>query len=338
MATIDDVAKLAGVSVATVSRVLNNNYTVGQKNRDKVLEAVQILNYQPNAFGRNLRRSETKMVLVVCTSVIEQAMNGINDTAKELGYDVILSYTHSNGKGNNSIKFLENGLVDGVIFLNMIFKDEELINISKQYPVVQCGEYVDIPNAYLVSTNDERAAYEMVNHLINTGKRRIGYIAYDAFGMNPYFSREREKGYKQALADNNIPFDPELIKSADRSYKSGVIAATRYLELKNRPDAVFCSRDNLAIACINTFETAGLAVPGDIAIAGFDNNEIAEMCSPALTTVAQSFYEMGCETMRMLIAQIKGEITVGRRVYINHKLVVRASTSGNNENNNMQHK
>jgi LacI family transcriptional regulator, repressor for deo operon, udp, cdd, tsx, nupC, and nupG len=326
MSTIEEVAALANVSIATVSRVLNNNYMVSQGKKDRVLEAVKTLNYQPNAFGRNLRRSETMMVLVVCSSVINDAMTGIQDVAKELGYDVILSYADNKRNGTNSIKFLENGLVDGVIFLNMHFKDEELINISKQYPVVQCGEYVDIPDSFLVSTNDEKAAYQMTSHLIQLGKKRIGFIAYEGFGTTLHFSREREKGYKLALADNGITYDPELRMIGDNSYESGIEAAKQFLSMKDRPDAVFCTQDNMAVGCINTFKDAGVSVPEDIAVSGFDNVEIAEICIPPLTTISQSFYEIGRETMRLLVCLIKGKITIGRQVFINHQMIIRGST------------
>jgi DNA-binding LacI/PurR family transcriptional regulator len=276
-----------------------------------------------------LRRSESKMVLVVCTEVIDEVMTGIQDVAHELGYDVIVSYTGNRKRGMDSIKFLQNGLVGGVIFLNMLFKDEELIQICNQYPVVQCGEYVNIPNPYLVSVYDEKAAYDVVSHLIGLGRKRIGFVAFEEPEVSPNFSREREKGYRQALADHGIPYDPELRKTGNFSYESGVEAAKQYLNMKERPDAVFCSLDAMAVGCLNTFKGAGISIPEEIAVAGFDNIEIAEICDPQLTTVAQPFYEIGRETMKMLISLMKGEITIGRHVLMHHQLIVRASTAGN---------
>ncbi|RCX16063.1 LacI family transcriptional regulator [Anaerobacterium chartisolvens] len=327
MVKIEDVAALAGVSVATVSRVLNNNYMVSKEKREKVLEAVKALNYQPNALGRNLRRAESKMVLVVCTAVIDEAMRGIQDVAKDLGYDVILSYSDRTG-GMNSIKFLENGLVGGVIFLNMLFKDEELINISKQYPVVQCGEYVDIPNSYLVAVNDGKATYDMTKHVIELGKKRIAFVACEGYGENPHFSRDRERGYKLALADFGLPHYPELRRSGDFSIESGIAAAKEYLKMDHKPDAVICAQDNIAFGCLNTFKNAGLSVPGDIAVTGFDNIEISEVSDPSITTIAQPFYEIGRETMKMLVSLMKGEISVGRHLFIDYQLIVRGSTVG----------
>lgn len=328
MVKIEDVASLAGVSVATVSRVLNNNYMVSKEKRDKVLEAVKALNYQPNALGRNLRRTETKMILVVCTAVIDEAMNGIQDVAKEMGYDVIISYSDKRDS-KSSVKFLENGLVGGVIFLNMLLKNDDMYNICKQYPVVQCGEYIDIPNSYLVSINDQKAAYEVVSHLIQQGKKRIGFVACDGYDGSPNFSKERERGYRQALADHGIEYITELRLSGDNTFESGAIAAKHYFGLENRPDAVFCVLDNIAFGCLNALKNFGVSIPDDIAIAGFDNLEISEASEPPLTTVAQPFYEIGRETMKMLVSLIKGEITLGRQLFLNHQLIIRGSTSKN---------
>lgn len=326
MATIEDVAAHAGVSIATVSRVLNNTYGVSQSKRDKVEEAVKALNYQPNVLGRNLRRSEPKMILVVCTEVINEAMSGIQDVASELGYDVILSYAGKNREGVDSIKFLQSGMVEGAIFLNLIFKEEELITLSNRLPVVQCGEYVDIPSSYLVACNDEKAAYELTCHLIQTGRRRIGFVAYETSGTDPHFSQDREKGYRRALLEHGIAYDASLRMAGDFSYDSGLEAARQFLAMENRPDAVVCTQDNMAAGCISAFRKAGIAVPEDIAVTGFDNTDIAEICDPQITTIAQPFYEIGRETMRLMVALIKGEVTLGRQVFINHQLLIRGST------------
>ncbi|MBP2643537.1 MAG: transcriptional regulator, LacI family [Firmicutes bacterium] len=326
MVTIADVAAMAGVSVATVSRVLNNSYIVSPEKRARVTEAIEALNYKPNVYGRNLRRTESKLILVVCSTVIEEIMNGIQDTAKDLGYDIVLNYTGSRKKSLDSIKFLQNGLVDGVIYSNLFFADEELINISRQFPVVQCGELLDIPNSFLVSNRDEEAAYNIVHHLISQGKKRIGLVTLSDAEASCHFSKEREKGYIRALTDFNIPYDPELIRRGDMSFEYGLEAANYFLQMKNRPDAIFCVQDIPAVGCINAIKSAGVAIPDDIAVAGFDNVELAEMCDPPLTTVAQPFYEIGRETMRTLVSLIKGEITIGRHILLDSELIIRGST------------
>jgi LacI family repressor for deo operon, udp, cdd, tsx, nupC, and nupG len=326
MTTISDVATRAGVSIATVSRVLNNSYIVSSEKKIRVTEAIEALNYKPNVYGRNLRRNETKLVLVVCSTLIEEIMNGIQDVAKELDYDIILNYTGSRNKNLDSIKFLQNGLVDGVIYSSLFFADEELIKISRQFPVVQCGELLDIPNSFLVSTRDDEASYNMVCHLINQGKKRIGLVTLEGAEALCRFAREREKGYKRALADFNLPDDPALIYRGDISFESGADAAKYFIHMKESPDAIFCVQDNPAVGCINALKTAGISVPKDIAVAGFDNAEISEACDPPLTTVAQPFYEIGRETMKTLVSLIKGEISIGRHILLDSEIIIRDST------------
>lgn len=326
MVTIDDVAARAGVSIATVSRVLNNSSMVSQEKRDRVMEAVKALNYLPNAVGRNLRRAESKMVLVVSSVVIQEVLVGIQDYAKEQGYDIILSYIGKTDGNMDSVKFLQNGLVDGVIFSSVSFGSRELIDISKQYPVVQCLESVDVPNSYLVSIDDEKAAYDVVSHLISTEKKRIGIIALDEENKARQFSADRERGYRRALLDFGLQYDPSLKIIGDHSYESGADAARRFLNLENRPDAVFGMTDTMAVGCLNTIKSLGVSVPDDIAVAGFDNIDIAKMCEPKLTTIAQPFYELGRETMRMMVSLLKGEISSSRRVLLNHRLIVRGSS------------
>lgn len=327
MATIEDVAKLAGVSVATVSRVLNNSDIVSKEKKEKVLEVASQLNYQPNISGRNLRRSEAKMVLVVCAFVLDDVLLGIQDAAKRLGYDVIVSCTGGIQDVSDSLKFLQNGMVDGVIFMNMIFKAEELSGINKQYPVVQCCEYIDMSNSYFVATNDEKAAYDMVCHLIEQGKKKIAFVAYDGDpNQGTSFSNERERGYRRALIEHGLMANPLYRFSGDICVATGVEIAELCLKMEDRPDAIFCVQDMIAIGCQNALKKAGVKIPEEIAIAGFDNLEICEICDPPLTTIGQPFYEIGKETMNMLVMLIKGEIAVGRRVLIDHKLIVRGST------------
>ncbi len=329
MATIEDVAVKAGVSVATVSRVLNDSNKVSRDKKDKVMKAVKDLNYQPNALGRNLRRSETRMVLVVCTFVINEVLAGIQDTADDLGYDVILVSTGMKKRGLDAVKFIKNGMVDGVIFLNMIYEHKELIDLISQYPIVQSCEYLNIPNSYLVSVNDEKAAYEMTCHLIAQGRKRIAFLGYSTSKYSPNFVFDREKGYKRALAEHGLIYDSNLHLEGDLAFHgghSGVEAAKKILAMENRPDAIFCIQDNMAIGCINTLVKAGVSVPGEIAVAGFDDIEMAQICDPQLTTVSQPLYDIGTETMKMLIAQIRGEIKTPRHIFLEHKLVIRGST------------
>ena len=328
MATIDEVATLAKVSVATVSRVMNNSYVVSEEKRIRVLEAAQQLGYQPSTYSRNQKRAESKTILVICSVVIDDVVDGIQATANKLGYDVILNYSTVRSIDLDSVRFLKNGMVDGVILLNSVFGVEDQIRLSKMLPVVQCGEYVSVPNSFQVSTNNEKGANEVVEHLISLGRKRIAFVAPKIHIGLPHFVKEREKGYRMALADHDLPFDPSLIVDADFNMDSGLEAGRRILAMDPRPDAVFCAVDTIAVGCVTAIRDAGLRIPEDIAVAGYDDAEIAQICSPPLTTVSQPYFEIGGSTMRLLAQLINEEIQIGRHIMIDHQLKIRESTVG----------
>ena len=330
MVTVIDVAKKAGVSVATVSRVLNSNYIVTKEKRDKVLKAIEELGYVPKTTVRTEKNSEKKVIVVLAAAIIHDIIAGIQDFGVQHGYEIMISYHASEAKSSQPWSFLPKGQLGGLIILNMLFNEQELQEISDTVPVVQCSQYTSIPNAYAVTVDDENAAYHAVSHLIETGKRKIAFVGMgieEGEGcISTNFSKDRLIGYRRALEDNGITFNPKLVKYSDNSYESGAQSAIKLLEQQIPFDSVFCVTDNLAVACLNTFKEAGYRIPEDIAVCGFDNQEISEMTNPKLTTVDQPFYEIGYESMRMLESIIKCEISTGRRVLIEHKLIKRGST------------
>lgn len=330
MATVVDVAKKAGVSVATVSRVLNSNHIVTKEKRDKVYKAMEELNYQPRSVARSTKTVEKKIVVVMASVMIEDVLTGIYDMATELEYEVIITYTSSSKKKIESIEGFSNERIVGVIILNAIISKEELIEVSSKLPVVQCQQSSDVKESFIVVIDDEKASYDSVKRLIQQGKRRIGFVglAEHEDDITPDFSLERYRGYRRALDEFDIPFDKELIKYSDSTYEGGVGIARSFIALKEKLDAVFCVQDTMAVACINVFKDAGLQIPNDIAVSGFDNTEIAQIVSPQLTSVEQPFYEIGYEAMKMLDSLIKGSISTGRRLLINHKIIERESTIG----------
>ncbi|MFD2215661.1 LacI family DNA-binding transcriptional regulator [Metabacillus endolithicus] len=330
MVTVVDVAKKAGVSVATVSRVLNSNYMVTKEKREKVLKAIQELGYVPKTTIRNEQNNEKKVIVVVAAVIIHEVIAGIQDLGEQLGYEVIISYHASQTQHLHSWSFLPKEQLGGVIILTMFFNTQELIELSETVPLVQCTQYTSIPNTYAVTVDDEVAAYRAVNHLVETGKKNIAFIGLGVedgdgnFSLN--FSRDRYIGYRRALEENQVTYNSNLVKHGDYSYETGVHLANELLKSGAPIDGVFCVTDNLAVACINTFQEAGYRIPEDIGICGFDNQEISEMTNPKLTTIDQPFYEIGYESMRMLESMIKGEISTGRRILIDHKLIKRGST------------
>lgn len=328
MATIQDVAKAAGVSVATVSRVLNNSSSVTPETRDIVQETIKKLNYQPNLLGRNLRRSETKMVLVLLPNIANpfysRVVKGIEDIGHKYGYNVMLCNTDSNASREKVyIELLKNKLADGVIFMAPELSKDELSEIGKNIPVVQCCEYKEGASVSHISIDNAAAAYRAANHLIGLGHTRIGMIS----SKNDYLStRQREAGFFKALNEAGIEYDSQMLQYGDYSFKSGLRAARNFASMDIKPTAVFSISDTMAVGAIRGFKEFNLKVPDDVAVVGFDNISFASMCEPPLSTVSQPKYDIGCTAMEILIKQIRGEQKQSQQIFLEHELIIREST------------
>lgn len=329
MATIQDVAKAAGVSVATVSRVLNNSPKVAVQTKERVLLTIKKLNYQPNLLGRNLRRSETRMILVIIPNIenpfYSSVVKGIEDVAHKNDYNVMLCNTEYDPKRLNAyIELLKNRLSDGAITMGLEFASKELSALASQFPIVQCCEYIEGAGTSYVAIDDFNAAVRAVRHLINIGHKRIGLITCkDRFISNI----KREQGYKKVLEDAGIGVDPELIKyEGSHAFKNGLRAVEKFLNMPERPTAIFACSDLLAIGAMKGIKEHGLRIPEDIAIVGFDDISFAAVSNPPLTTIAQPKYDLGCTAMQILLDQIQGIITHPQVVHLEYDLIIREST------------
>lgn len=328
MSTIQDVAKAAGVSVATVSRVFNNPEQVAPRTRERVREAIRAMHYQPNLLGRNLRRSETRIVLVLLQYIsnpfYSQVVRGMEDAAHEAGYQVMLCDTNLDIERERVyIHMLKTRLVDGIIFTGPVIGGGELTELSALYPVVQCCEYLeDAPGVPSVSVDDEAAAAEAVGYLLSLGHRRIGMVTGVTGQHSP---GRREIGYAKALAGAGIGADPDLMCREAYSYRGGIQACRALMALCDPPTAIFTVSDTMAIGCIHEAKKMGLAVPGDVAVMGFDDTGIASVYDPPLSSVGQPRYELGRRAMEIMLSRMGGEEMTGR-VYMPHCLKVRAST------------
>jgi LacI family transcriptional regulator, repressor for deo operon, udp, cdd, tsx, nupC, and nupG len=328
MITIQEVAKEAGVSVATVSRVLNNSPSVNPETRIRVQSVIDRLNYQPNLLGRNLRRAETRMILVLLPSISNsfytKIVGGIEDIAHRNGYNIMLCNTNMDIQREKVyLELLKNRLADGVILMAPTLKKDELSHIGESFPVVQCCEYIEGARVSHVSIDNKNAAIRAIKHLISLGHKEIAMISC----KNKFVSTsQREEGYKKALYENGIEFNPQLIQYGDYSFKSGVVATKQILSMANRPTAVFAISDMMAIGAVKEIKLQGLGVPKDIAVVGFDNINFAAMYDPALTTISQHQYDMGCTVMELLLRQIRGEVREPQEIILDHELIIREST------------
>lgn len=330
MNTIADVAKEAGVSVATVSRVINKNGSISAKSVEKVNLAIARLNYQPNVWGRRLRRQESRMILIFVPNIrnpfYASIVSGIEDTLRMSNYGTMLCIT--NGDKNRELEFTEllyNGQADGVVTLCTDKDDMEVRKLAEDVPVVQCCEFCIEADIAHVSIDNFAAAQQMMQYLISLGHTKIGFVG----SINQFISsQDRQKGYEQALKEAGIPIRKEYMAYADREYsfQSGIQAGKSLLSLEDRPTAIFCISDVLALGVIRAAKNLGVGVCEELSVVGFDDVEYATMLNPMLTTVSQPRYSLGKTSAQILLKQIETGET-GSETYLEHKLILRDSTA-----------
>ena len=333
--SIKEVAKLAGVSIATVSRCLNNPEKVTEKTRTKVRNAVVQTGYRPNSLAQSFRRGRTNMVMVVLPSVgdpfFSAVMRGIRTAAKTKGYSVVIEETQQNTMTADEIgAMLVSNHTDGIILLASMspFGTEILSAKSRrQLPIVIGCETVspeldDLPSVHI---DNVAAAKEATNYLIDQGHQRIGMI----HGLeSSLLTKDREFGYRAAMKEAKLPIENGWVVEGHLTIAGARKATRKLLSHTHRPTAIFCATDEMAIGCLHEIKSAGLAVPDDISIMGFDDIRYAEVADPPLTTISQPGEEIGERVMLRLCRQIeKGASKNPVPEIVPHKLVLRESVA-----------
>lgn len=328
MATIKDVAKAAQVSVATVSRVLNDDPKVKPETKEKVKAIIEELNYTPNLLGRNLRRSYTKNILVLLPTLSNTfyatIIKGIRQGVAQEGYNVMVGVTDLNPEiERQNIRLLETKLVDGIIFFAPQISKAELEEVERQYPIVQCSEYIQGSKVSWVSIDNQQAAYDAVEYLIKLGHTKIAMITSKKKYTSSYL---REKGFKAALKEKHISIPTDYLYRTDYTPSSGTEAAHHLLSLKEPPTALFTIADSMAVGVIRGIEDLGKKVGKDVDVIGFDNTFISKIYNPTLTTISQPRFEMGEKAAELLLHKMKDIHRAQTYVTLKHELVVREST------------
>lgn len=327
MATIQDIAKKAGVSVATVSRVLNDNHKVTEKTKKKVELAIQELNYQPSMLGRNLRTSKSRLMLVLIPSTsnpfYSEIIKGIQDTGIMNHYNILLCETDAKPERENIyLNMLKNKLADGMISMDPTINLDKLNKLAETHPVIFCSEYKEDGVIPYVSIDSEMAAYEAVKHLISTGNKKIALINSEEKFL---YARLRKAGYERALREFNLPIKDEWIfHTEDLEFESGARGMRNLLALADKPTAVFAVSDTLAIGAMKALDMQHDQELNPIAIIGFDNISFSKMTNPTLSTIEQPMYKMGVCAAEMLMKRMMGEEV--ESIILDHKLIVREST------------
>ena len=331
MVTIENVAEKAGVSVATVSRVINGSGTVKPATAQRVQEAIEQLRYVPNLSARNLRRNESRVILTLTPNFTNpyyvHILAGIVDTAHTLGYAMLhCTSTGIQGGEMSFLSMLSARRADGAIILGCNGDYDWLPEYAAKYPIVQCCEYIPGLGLPSVSIDNYSAARDSVEYLLSLGHMRIATIS----SVNNYISTAaRMSGYRDALKAAGIEPPEEYIarSSADYSFQSGIEETKRLLALPAPPTAIFCISDILALSAIAAAEELGKKVPDDLTVVGFDDVDYTTMFHPYLTTIAQPCYELGRESMKLVADMIHSGSLSGEEIFLPHRLMKRESAA-----------
>lgn len=331
MATIRDIARKAGVSVATVSYVINGTKPVAAETAARVRRAMEELDYYPNAAAQTLRTRTTHVIGTVISDITNPffatLVRGVEDCAREQGYSVLICNTGESLENEKLyLELLCRRRVDGLI-LAPTGKNDELIHrlIRRKLPIVFIDRVLPGLSAPSVLSRNEEGAYFATSHLIRHGHRRIGII----LGL-PHVSTTQERllGYLRAHEEHGIPPDPSLVVHGNSRIFAAEEACKALLSLEDPPTAVFATNNLMAIGAMRYIRRRGLRCPRDISLVGFDDFEWAEAFDPPLTTVAQRPYEMGKLAAQTLLSLVKGEGELEARVVrVEVELKVRGSVA-----------
>lgn len=334
--TIYDLAKHLDLAPSTISRGLQNNPAVHPRTRKKIFAAAEQMGYRFNTFARNLRKQRTYTIGVIVPRLnsyfISGILAGIEQELNASGYNMLIS--QSLELESNEAKYAQamlNNRVDGLI-VNLAANTSSLKHFEEytrhHIPLVFVDRVFEDDDFNKVVINNKQAGYEITTHLIKQGCRRIAHLTGN-LSRNVY--QERKSGYIQALQDHEIPYRPELAMETDLTEEASIAAAEQVLKLEPRPDALFVANDLSAVICMKVFKDAGLQIPGDIAIAGFNNEVVSRISDPMITTINYPGEEMGRTAARQLISLAEGkspqELT--NTIILKSKLIVRASTQKN---------
>ncbi|MCM3595704.1 LacI family transcriptional regulator [Metabacillus idriensis] len=328
-ATLKDVANLAGVSTATVSNVTNNTKFVSDDVKRKVLDAMETLNYRPNALAKSLRVQETKLIGVLISDItnpfFSKVVRGIEYEANKNGYNILLCNTESNAvKEQEYLDILIGKRIDGLIISSSGNKEEYIKHLeSANIPIVFLNRSPESALMKTVMTNNIRGSYLAAEHLINHGYEKISIIS----GPQTYSTgRDRLIGYKRAMEDYGLPIDEELIKIGNFDIKSGYDLMKELINSGERTDACFIANNSMTLGAYKYIKETNLKIGQDLAIVGYDESDWADIVEPPLSTISQPAYEQGTQAAELVIANINGkELTNQKVIYLEPTMIIRES-------------
>ncbi len=307
---ISEIAKMAEVSPATVSRVLNNFPNVNVQTRQKVMDVIRKNDYHPSAIAQSLKAKQTNMICLMLPSIQNMAYapitKGVEDVAREKGYTVILCNTNGDEETENQyFDKMKSRMADGFVITSAMPNHQHIFNlVAEQTPVVLCSRYYpeDVDRIEICSINNHDASYALISEMIRHGYRKIAI----ALGNEEiFYTTERLRGYKDALEDAGLSFDESLVMHFEKENRDFYRKTLELIDSGKEFDSIFCTSDTKAIYAMRAIYERGLNVPDDIGVFGFDNIDIADAVIPPLTTVSQSPYQEGRLAGQCIIEQIE---------------------------------
>ncbi len=329
--TIYDVAKEAGVSTATVSKVINNTGRIGDKTKEKVLQVMEQLNYQPKVVASASKGKPSYSIGLLIPDLANpffaEFARSIEDYGRELGYSILICSTDF--KKANEFKyssFLVEKKVDGILVVSGS-QDESFIKdlLDRKIPTVVVNKELTTPLPVdIVSVDDFIGGYEATKHLLALGHRKIGTIQLGDLLLG----KERIRGYKHALDEYEVKYDKGLLffSSPNATIQESKEISMEILSSDHRPTAIFAGNDILAVGVIHAAMELGLSIPDDLSVIGFDNTVLSAMSTPPLTTMAQSIQDMGRISFNLLLEEIKGIQRNKQKIQLRPELVIRKTT------------
>lgn len=328
---IKEIARQAGVSVATVSRVLNHPDTVALKTKEHILALIDEMGYKPNWFARGLNFNKTNTIGLLVPNILDPAFveiaEGAEDVVNKKGYNILLCITE--GLAEKELAYIQTLIdrrVDGVILVSSMLEDQEIQQIRDQgVPLVLVGVNKGNSAGPVIRIDCSDASHKAVQHLLDCGHRNIAMV----YGVTPEIENMRKiEGYRLALLEAGISEDPEYLVQADNTIEGGYVAARRLLGKEKRPHAIFTTSDLLAFGVMDAIRDSELTIPDDVAVMGFDNIRMSNLMFPKLSTVAKPLHRMGLSGARLLLDVIEsrgnGEFIM-QEIVLQSKLKIRKS-------------
>ncbi|WP_295796205.1 LacI family DNA-binding transcriptional regulator [Mucilaginibacter sp.] len=331
--TIYDIAQKLNISAATVSRGLKDHPGINKNTKKKILATAEQMGYRSNSFASNLRKKNSNIIGVIVprlnSNFMSDVIAGIEKVVNKAGYTLFISQSFESMQHEvSNAKAMFNNRVDGVL-VSLAYDTTNISHFEqfsrRDIPVVFFDRVIEHEKYPAICIDNYKAAYTLVSHLIEQGCKKVVHISGDQ-RRNVYADRTR--GYLQALKDNKLPFEAELLIVNDLSQAAAIQAAEKILKMQPLPDAVFAASDFCAINCMLEIKKAGLKIPGDIAFAGFNNDQMACVVEPQLTTIDYKGFEMGEFAARMIINHLEnpGELQNTHSLVLRSELIIRKSS------------